>query len=142
MSQQDASQDKVVAIGLKIPDNSAYTAMVTLQRLGVDVQRVERSDIVRFENDADAAELRARIERDESVFNPNKHRITVLDGFQPRPGEVWIETIGARSTIARMPAQRYVGWRLFAAEAPAPRATLEAAVQALLCNPAIERAIF
>lgn len=135
-------KDKVVAIGLKIPDNSAYTAMVTLQRLGVEVQRVERSDIMRFENDADSGELRARIERDESVFNPNKHRITVLDNPQPRPGEVWIETIGAKSTIARMPARRYVGWRLFAGDAPAPRATLDAAVTSLLCNPAIERAIY
>ncbi len=135
-------KDKVVAIGLKIPDNSAYTAMVTLQRLGVDVQRVERSDIVHFENDADPAELRSRIERDESVFNPNKHRITVLSSPKPRPGEVWIETIGAEATVARMPAQRYVGWRLFAGDAPAARATLDAAVTSLLCNPAIERAIY
>lgn len=134
--------EKVVAIGLKIPDNTAYTAKVTLQRLGVDVQRVERSDIVRFENDEDPAELRARVERDESIFNPNKHRITVLPNPRPRAGEVWIETIGAESTVARMPARRYVGWRLFAGDAPAPRATLDAAVTSLLCNPAIERAIY
>lgn len=135
-------KEKVVAIGLKIPDNSAYTAKVTLQRLGVDVQRVERSDIVRFENDEDAAELCARVERDESIFNPNKHRIAVLANPKPRPGEVWIETMGAESTVARMPAQRYVGWRLFTGDSPASRATLDAAVQALLCNPAIERAIY
>ena len=134
--------DQVVAIALKIPDNSAYTAKVTLQRLGVEVQRVERSDIVRFENDENAEELRARVERDESIFNPNKHRITMLPSPSPRTGEVWIETIGAESRVARMPARRYVGWRLFAGDAPAPRATLDAAVQALLCNPAIERAIY
>lgn len=133
---------QIVAIGLKIPDNTAYTAKVTLQRLGVDVQRVERNDIVRFENDGDPADLRARVERDEAIFNPNKHRITVLTSPEPRPGEVWIETIGAESTVARMPARRYVGWRLFAGDAPASRATLDAAVQALLCNPAIERAIY
>lgn len=134
--------EKVVAIGLKIPDNSAYTAKVTLQRLGVDVDRVERSDIVRFENDEDSAELRARVERDESIFNSNKHRIAVLPSSEPRAGEVWIETIGAESMVARMPARRYVGWRLFAGDAPAPRATLDAAVTSLLCNPAIERAIY
>lgn len=134
--------EQVVAIGLKIPDNSAYTAMVTLQRLGVDVQRVERTDVVHFENDDDPAELRARIERDESLFNPNKHRITVLESPKPRPGEVWIETIESEAKVARMRARRYVGWRLFAGDAPAPRATIEAAVRALLCNPAIERAIY
>ena len=133
---------RILAIGLKIPDNSAYTAMVTLRRLGVDVQRVERADIVHFENDEDSAELRARVERDESIFNPNKHRVTVLASPKPRPGEVWIETIGAEATVARMPARRYVGWRLFSGDAPAPRATLDAAVESLLCNPAIERAIY
>ena len=134
--------DRVIAIGLKIPDNSAYTAMVTLRRLGIDVQRVERNDILLFGTEDDPAELRARIERDESIFNPNKHRITMLTGPKPRPGEVWIETIGAHANVARMPARRYVGWRLFIADAPAPRATLDAAVTSLLCNPAIERAIY
>jgi phosphoribosylformylglycinamidine (FGAM) synthase PurS component len=134
--------ERVLAIGLKIPDNSAYTAMVTLRRLGVDVQRVERNEIVRFESDKDSAELRARVERDESIFNPNKHRLTVLTSPKPRPGEVWIETIGSEATVARMPAQRYVGWRLFAGDAPASRETLDAAVTSLLCNPAIEKAIY
>jgi len=135
-------KERVVAIGLKIPDNSAYTAMVTLRRLGIDVQRVERSEIARFESAEDQPALRTRIERDESVFNPNKHRLTILPGTKPRPGEVWIETIDDRGTFARMPARRYVGWRLFAADAPASRETLGAAVEALLCNPAIERAIY
>jgi phosphoribosylformylglycinamidine (FGAM) synthase PurS component len=135
--------DRIIAIRLKIPDNSAYTAMVTLRRLGIDVQRVERADILRFENEDDLNDLRVRIERDESIFNPNKHRITMLTAPKPRPGEVWIEAIeGAEATFARMPAQRYVGWRLFTADAPAPRHTLAAAVEALLCNPAIERAIY
>jgi phosphoribosylformylglycinamidine (FGAM) synthase PurS component len=134
--------EKVVAIGLKIPDNSAYTAMVTLRRLGVEVQRVERAEIVSFDNEEDPAELRARIERDESIFNPNKHRVTVLASPKPRSGEVWIETIGAEAVVARMPARRYVGWRLFTGDAPVSRATLDAAVTSLLCNPAIERAIY
>ena len=37
---------RAVAINLKIPDNAAYTALVTLRRLGVDVDRVERSEMV------------------------------------------------------------------------------------------------
>jgi hypothetical protein len=35
----------MVAVGLKIPDNAAYTALVALRRLGVAVERVERSEI-------------------------------------------------------------------------------------------------
>jgi phosphoribosylformylglycinamidine (FGAM) synthase PurS component len=135
-------RERVLAIGLKIPDNTAYTAMVTLRRLGVEVQRVERAEILRFDNDENGTELRARVERDESIFNPNKHRLTVLANAKPRPGEVWIETIGNEATVARMAAKRYVGWRLFAGDAPASRETLDAAVTALLCNPAIERAIY
>ncbi|HKE38152.1 MAG TPA: hypothetical protein VKB39_11995 [Candidatus Baltobacteraceae bacterium] len=131
----------VLAIGLKIPDNSAYTALVTLRRLGVSVERVERAEIFDFD-DEETAELRARVERDESIFNPNKHRLTVLGNAKPRPGEVWIETIGNQSAVARMPVKRYVGWRLFAGDAPASREMLDAAVTALLCNPAIERAIY
>ena len=34
---------KAVAIGLKIPDNTAFTAAVALRRLGIAVERVERS---------------------------------------------------------------------------------------------------
>lgn len=134
--------EKVVAIGLRIPDNSAYTAMVTLRRLGIDVARVERNDILRFDNEQNAADLRAHIERDESVFNPNKHRLSMLTSPKPRPGEVWIETMGDAVTVAGMPARRYVGWRLFSGDSHAPRATLDAAVESLLCNPAIERAIY
>jgi phosphoribosylformylglycinamidine (FGAM) synthase PurS component len=135
--------ERIVAIGLKIPDNSAYTAMVTLRRLGIDVERVERSDIVRFDEGGEAADVRARVERDESLFNPNKHRLMLLAGSKPRAGEVWIETIGAAATIARMPARRYVGWRLFRHDgSPAAHETVQAAVEALLCNPAIERAIY
>jgi hypothetical protein len=135
--------ERAFAIGLKIPDNSAYTAMTTLRRLGIDVDRVERSEIVRFEDGGDPAELRAHIERDEFVFNPNKHRLTLLSSAKPRAGEVWIETMGGATTVARLAARRYVGWRLFTHDGtPAPEATVKAAVEALLCNPAIEKAIY
>ena len=39
-----------VAIGLKIPDNTAFTAAVALRRLGIAVERVERSEIWFFED--------------------------------------------------------------------------------------------
>jgi phosphoribosylformylglycinamidine (FGAM) synthase PurS component len=118
-----------VAISLKIPDNAAYTALTTLRRLGVDVALVERSDIVVLdapEGDEAASVVRAN----ESLFNPNKHRLTVLERVEPRPGEVWIEA-----------GSRAIGWRLFNGPGqPASRATLETACDVLLCNPAVERA--
>ncbi len=123
---------RAIAIGLKIPDNAAYTTLTTLQRLGIDVARVERNDILIID-DAGEDALR-RIERDERVFNPNKHRLTDLGVAQPRPGEVWIAEHHA-------PPGRYVGWRLLnRAGAPVDRETLERATTSLLCNPAIETA--
>jgi len=125
---------RAVAINLKIPDNAAYTALVTLRRLGIDVARVERANIVRFADAPDAPALIAAVQRDESLYNPNKHRVTVLDKDAPRPGEVW---------IVQDDADRPVAWRLYSApDLPADRAMLAQAAERLLCNPAIERAIF
>lgn len=134
-------KERAVAIGLKIPDNTAYTAFTTLRRLGVAVERVERFDILHLrEDDATTDDaLRRRVERDETLFNPNKHRLAILTDAAPRPGEVWIERLGDEGSAMR----RYVGWRLFARDKePASRETLAAAVEALLCNPAIERPIY
>jgi len=125
---------RAVAINLKIPDNAAYTALVTLRRLGVDVARVERSEIVPFADARDARELIAAVESDESLYNPNKHRVTVLDADAPRPGEVW---------IFQDDDERPIGWRLFGASGkPASADVLAQAAERLLCNPAIERALF
>ena len=127
--------ERAVAINLKIPDNTAYTTLTTLQRLGVDVARVERSEILVIGWDRDVKLLAAEIERDEAIFNPNKHRLTVLDDVAPRAGEIWIEEMGR--------AGRFIGWRLIdAAGKPASRDVLSAAAERLLCNPAIERATF
>jgi phosphoribosylformylglycinamidine (FGAM) synthase PurS component len=125
---------RAVAINLKIPDNAAYTALVTLRRLGVDVAAVERSEIVRFPIAPEPQEMIAEIEGDESLYNPNKHRVTVLDDDAPRRGEVW---------IVQDDADRPVGWRLFSASGvPASAHVLAQAAERLLCNPAIERGIF
>jgi phosphoribosylformylglycinamidine (FGAM) synthase PurS component len=126
---------RAVAINLKIPDNAAYTALVTLRRLGIDVARVERADIVRFADAPDdATALMAAVERDESLYNPNKHRVTVLETDAPRVGEVW---------IVQDNDDRPVGWRLYRApDLPADTAMLAQAAERLLCNPAIERTIF
>jgi hypothetical protein len=125
---------RAVAINLKIPDNAAYTALVTLRRLGIELARLERAQIVRFDDAPDPTTLMAAVEADEALFNPNKHRVTVLDSDAPRPGEVW---------IVQDNDNRPVGWRLYSSpDLPADRAVLAQAAERLLCNPAIERTIF
>lgn len=113
----------LVGIRLKIPDNAAYTALVALQRLGIDVARVERTDV----READ----------DIRDFNPNKHVLAEIPQDGPRPGETWISPIAAGGRRAR----RIVAWRLLREDrTPVDAAIVRDAVEKLLCNPAIERA--
>jgi phosphoribosylformylglycinamidine (FGAM) synthase PurS component len=138
---------RTVSIELKIPDNEAYTALTALRRLGVDVARLERAQIWQFEDGGDAADFAARVERNESLFNPNKHELQVLESAAPREGEVWIEELGAQRIAVRVPgvesARRYVCWRLFTRpHVAAPSGCVREAAEKLLCNPAIERAIY
>jgi len=124
---------RTVAIRLKIPDNEAYTAWTALRRLGVEVARVERSQIRQFDDSGNAEDLLARIARDETLFNPNKHQLELRDENTPRAGELWIDD-GREGS--------YVGWQLYGeGHAAASDATVRAAAERLLCNPAIERAI-
>jgi phosphoribosylformylglycinamidine (FGAM) synthase PurS component len=137
---------RAVAVRLKIPDNEAYTALTALRRLGIEAARLERAVIWQFDDEGSEADFAARVERNETLFNPNKHELQVLPETHPREGEAWIEELGASDERVRVDsvrsARRYVGWRLFTdAHTPADAATLEAAIDRLLCNPAIERAI-
>ncbi|HEV7180442.1 MAG TPA: hypothetical protein VGN11_11245 [Candidatus Baltobacteraceae bacterium] len=156
--------ERTVAISLKIPDNAAYTTLTTLQRLGIDVARVERSDVWRVDDGGDASTFSARIESNETIFNPNKHRLLILDQPRPRDGEVWIaqtalpferpaagngsdlgssEQLGGKVIPGITRAYRYVGWRLLRAGGePVEGAVVRRAAELLLCNPAIEIAHF
>ncbi len=135
---------RAVAIGLKIPDNTAFTAAVALRRLGIAVERVERSEIWFFEGEGNA--LIERVKADETIFNPNKHYVTVLDETFPRSGEVWIEPLEPRHpdpSTGSLEGRRATAWRLFGPnEATLARESLAAAVERLLCNPAVERAVY
>ncbi|HEY2475017.1 MAG TPA: hypothetical protein VGI19_09460 [Candidatus Cybelea sp.] len=127
-----------VAISLKIPDNTAYTAAVALRRLALGVGRVERSEIWFFDDGGNARSLLQRVETDETIFNPNKHVATILKDDLPRDGEVWIESL---EPLERGPAA--IAWRLLDARGvPFDDGGLRAASERLLCNPAIERAIY
>jgi phosphoribosylformylglycinamidine (FGAM) synthase PurS component len=129
---------RAVSISLKIPDNAAYTALVALRRLGVEAERVERSEIFVFDDGGDTEALTARITADETIFNPNKHRLSVLGTPKPDWGEVWIEPLEPQRVEGRFATS----WRLFDARGtPVKRPVLETAIERLLCNPAIERAI-
>jgi len=137
---------RTIAVKLKIPDNEAYTALTALRRLGVDIARLERAEIWQLEDTANADDFAERVERNETLFNPNKHELQILDGDRPREGEAWIEQLDAHDVAVRIAgvshARRYIGWRLFSqAHTPAQPQIVRAAVDQLLCNPAIERAL-
>jgi hypothetical protein len=149
--------ERTIAIRLKIPDNEAYTALTALRGLDVAVERLERSEIWRVEDGGDPATLAARIETNESIFNPNKHRLMVLDANEPRPGEAWVyelpatggndpiarPTMGGKTIPGISKARRYIGWCLLDGQgAPVARRALESALERLLCNPAIEKALY
>ncbi len=137
---------RTIAIKLKIPDNEAYTALTALRRLGVDAARLERAEIWQLEDGGSPGDFPERVERNETLFNQNKHELELLENQTPRPGEVWVEQLDAKDVQPRIAgvtrARRYVGWRLFAqSHTPADKETVLAAVDLLLCNPAIEKAI-
>ena len=146
------SRTRCLAIALKIPDNEAFTALTTLQRLGVTVARVDRADIWLFETE-EANGLLEAVQANELLFNPNKHQISELAQIHPREGEVWIEELGQDPSLRAQlggkmipgvrSAKRMRGWRLFTEHgSPANRTLVKTAADAILCNPAIERAIF
>lgn len=129
-----------VAISLKIPDNTAYSALQTLRRLGVDIEALERADIWQFDDPESGERVAERVRRTQTLFNPNKHSIEVRATHTPQTGEAWIEEL---TPAARAGAgKHYVAWRLFEANGRAAETeTVKRAVEKLLCNPAIERAI-
>ncbi len=134
-----------VAITLKIPDNIAFSALSALRRLGVQVERVERADIWQFAGPASGDDVAASVKRNESLFNPNKHALELRESPKPQTGEAWVSTVAATYAVApgaSAAAVHHVGWRLFGKDGmPVAPATLKEAIEKLLCNPAIERAI-
>jgi hypothetical protein len=142
---------RTVAISLKIPDNSAYTALTALRRIGLELGQVDRREIWQLEDAGVPETVAERVSANAAIFNPNKHRVAVLDHQYPENGEVWISTIGRHDEVREhlggtgidgvLHARRCIGWRLRDSHGnPVERATLAAAVEGLLCNPAVEEA--
>jgi phosphoribosylformylglycinamidine (FGAM) synthase PurS component len=147
--------ERIYAIELTIPDNTAFTALVTLQRLGIACDEVRRADIYCFDVDeADAAGLDASVREIETIFNPNKHLLRIREARR-EPGEVWIADRdeapqSANETGLRIAGRRLAGvrslrrrtaWRLRKDGRDVTENVLAAAVEGLLCNPAFQKAI-
>lgn len=147
---------RCVEVLLAIPDNEAWTALATLQRLGIQIAELERGDLYRCDvEDVDAERLVETLSGIESIFNPNKHVLRVREDDGPGPGEVWIDERGTGTTAQRgavriagrtlagvRALERFTAWRLFAApNRPAGPEVTQAATETLLCNPAFQEAI-
>jgi phosphoribosylformylglycinamidine (FGAM) synthase PurS component len=126
---------RTIEIRLKIPDNTAFTALVALRRLDVSLARIERGMIYTVDDDGDPEALIARIQRDETIFNPNLHQLSIRQTDAPERGEAWIEPLDRQGQYA-------TAWRLYDESGnPVKPTVVAAAVERLLCNPAIEKAI-
>ncbi len=141
------SASRVVAIRLKVPDNTAFTALVALQRLGVEVARVRRAEVWLLDDAGEASTLVQRVCADETIFNPQLHEVELRHESSPRAGELWVREAPPADNSTRIAgvkeASRVISWTLSdSRDIPAPRAVLEQACDALLCNPAIEEAEF
>ena len=146
------SATRTFAVSLTIPDNEAFTALETLGRLGIPVARVVRADIWLFDADADdaAGDLASAIASNETIHNPNKHRLAERESNRPPPGEVWIASrdeapaslVAGRSIPGVRAIRRRTAWRLLddSGRDVAP-AALDRAVETFLCNPAFQVAI-
>jgi hypothetical protein len=144
------SATRTFAVSLTIPDNEAFTALETLDRLGVPVARVVRADIWLFDADDGTGDLAGAIASNETIHNPNKHRLAERESDRPAPGEVWIASrdeapaslVAGRSIPGVRAIRRRTAWRLLddSGRDVAP-AALDRAVETFLCNPAFQVAI-
>lgn len=147
-----------VAVDLIVPDNTAYTVLVSLRQLGYGaLERVERSQILRLGADAraaDAARIVEQLTHAEVLFNPNKHRMNHAPAHSeptnPNGSADWEALVTDRdddtSGLVRLlrgpfgmrelrSLTRGVAWRLHEAHGPAPKQRLEWACRELLANP-------
>jgi len=149
---------RYVEVVLTIPDNEAETALATLRRLGVHVERLRRSDLYRVELDAASeSTLLETLRQIETIYNPNKHALELRSDGAPRAGEVWVGEANLESVrktdvhsvivagrvltgVRRL--ERLVAWQLFGERGkPASAEVVLRATESLLCNPAFQRAV-
>lgn len=149
---------RYVEVVLTIPDNEAETALATLRRLGVHVERLRRSDLYGLELDAAPdATLLDTLRQIETIYNPNKHALELRSDGAPRAGEVWVGEpkmesaakkdvqpviVAGRVLTGVRRFERLVAWQLFGERGkPASAEVVLRATESLLCNPAFQRAV-
>jgi phosphoribosylformylglycinamidine (FGAM) synthase PurS component len=151
-----------IAVDLIVPDNTAYTVLVSLRQLGYTaLERVERSQILRLQADArpeGVARLVERIKHAEVLFNPNKHRMSYAlasaDAASHNGAADWEALVTDRdddtSGLVRLlqgpfgiselaSLTRGVAWRLHEKRGPSPQERLDWACHELLANPYSQR---
>ncbi len=143
--------ERAYVVTLTIPDNEAFTALTTLNRMGFPVAAAVRSDVwIATVEPAHVAGLDGTIGTIETIYNPNKHRLEVREDARPRPGEVWITardetpaiTVAGRTVDGVRGIVRRTAWRLLDEQgADVPAGVLDRATESFLCNPAFQKAI-
>lgn len=147
--------ERAFEVRLSIPDNEAYTALATLQRLGLQCADIVRADVHVFGVDEEIGPERLYdlLKTIATIYNPNKHRLRALSEPRPEAGEVWITSnqmpaqrervvLGGVTLPGTRSAWRATSWRLLdAGGKDVPGEILQRAVETLLCNPAFQRAI-
>jgi phosphoribosylformylglycinamidine (FGAM) synthase PurS component len=151
-----------IAVDLIVPDNTAYTVLVSLRQSGYTaLERVERSQILRLQADvspADAAKLVERIKHAEVLFNPNKHNMSyataTTEPASPNGVADWEAVVTDRDDdtsglvhLLQGPFEirelrsltRSIAWRLHETRGPASKERLEWACRELLANPYSQR---
>ncbi len=126
-----------------IPDNEARTAFSTLRRLGVALLGLERAVLLLLDEAHAPADALRAVRADESIFNVNTQQVATEIVSEPKPGQVWVATdIPDEVAIAGLGvARRLTQWTLTGMSGPADSQTVQEAVAALLCNPAVQHVV-
>jgi phosphoribosylformylglycinamidine (FGAM) synthase PurS component len=126
-----------VAIELIIPDNTAFTVLTALRRLGYeDLMRVERSEhvVLHVAPDASPEAIVAYVVGSDGELGPGEFEALVRDKDEDNTRLVaLLSTTFGMSALADV--VRGVGWRLYDEAGPAGADRLSWACQMLLANP-------
>jgi phosphoribosylformylglycinamidine (FGAM) synthase PurS component len=139
------------AIELTVPDNTAFTVLTALQRLGYqELERVERTELLRLrlrDGSMSAAECAAVLTNAEIVFNPNKHRLSRADAAGSGAFEAVVadkdddpaalcELLSSRFGVRGLEGlERATAWRLYERETASSAQRHDWACRTLLANP-------
>ncbi|MBU0979221.1 MAG: hypothetical protein KJ709_00310 [Nanoarchaeota archaeon] len=79
-----------MAVGLKIPDTTARTALQTMRKLGHKVEALKRYDYYMFDVDGSKKGFKQAVSDVDVLVNANKNFVRFLDEKRLRKGETGI----------------------------------------------------